>query len=248
MISRVSENHKLLIHHASALLSIGLRIAMRNQPGWTLLEEPQECLEQLIEERFREPAQDEEFADVVVTDYHSAMQYWVERRDLLRASRGRNLLRIVMVTNVQREHLVREALAGGVEGYLSDLVSIAELCSAVREVAHGRRHVSGCIAHLLAQGIAQPGLTSREVEVLRLITIGRPNKCIARELDIASGTVKSHVRSILSKLEVGSRTEAAHVAQARGLVPSEEDAQAPASSLLPVPAYRPLQMTEFVAG
>ena len=61
-------------------------------------------------------------------------------------------------------------------------------------------------------------LTSREDEVLRLLAKGLSNKSIARELDIAAGTVKVHVKSIMSKLDASSRTEAASIATARGLV------------------------------
>jgi two-component system NarL family response regulator len=70
----------------------------------------------------------------------------------------------------------------------------------------------------MADSLTRATLTSRETEVLRLITIGEPNKAIARQLQIAVGTVKSHVSAIMAKLGAASRTQAAGIAASRGLV------------------------------
>jgi two-component system NarL family response regulator len=70
----------------------------------------------------------------------------------------------------------------------------------------------------LTQVVVRARLTSREGEVLCLLAKGMSNKSIARVLDIADGTVKSHVKSIMSKLGASCRTEAASIATERGLV------------------------------
>ena len=73
----------------------------------------------------------------------------------------------------------------------------------------------------MAESLTRATLTSRELEVLRLVVIGQANKLIARELDIELSTVKSHVSAIMSKLGARSRTEAARIASSRGLVDEE---------------------------
>jgi DNA-binding NarL/FixJ family response regulator len=230
MFNQASIVRRVLVHHCSPLLAAGLRVAMLNQPGWRLLPELTDPLNVLIEERCREPEREDDVPDVVLTDYECGMQYWLARRERLLSPCSRSGPRIVLVTNVHLEYQVREAIASGIEGYLGETTSIQELVTVVREVSQGRRYVSGNVAHLLAAGLAQPDLSLREIEVLRLISLGRPNKIIARELAIAAGTVKSHVRSILAKLEVATRTEAAHVAQSRGLVSHQSGVGARASA------------------
>jgi two-component system NarL family response regulator len=74
------------------------------------------------------------------------------------------------------------------------------------------------VAAKLASQVSGERLTTREMEILALIAPGRSNKAIARELDISEGTVKTHVKSILQKLEATSRTEAVSIGAKRGLV------------------------------
>ena len=74
----------------------------------------------------------------------------------------------------------------------------------------------------IAEHAAEESLSPREIEVLRLVVAGCANKIVARELDIALGTVKVHVKSIMTKLGARTRTEAAAVAQRRGLIGREE--------------------------
>ena len=69
----------------------------------------------------------------------------------------------------------------------------------------------------------QPALTRREGDILRQMMLGRSNKRIAIELTVAIGTVKTHVKSILDKLDAASRTEAAAIAQRRGILQEERE-------------------------
>jgi DNA-binding NarL/FixJ family response regulator len=106
---------------------------------------------------------------------------------------------------------------------------IAELVQAIRHAAQGEVHLSSGAAARLIQEMRSPTnqlpLTDREREVLRELAIGRTNKEIARSLNIALTTVKSHVRAILDKLGVDSRTQAAlHAVRSR--IVAEDDLQA----------------------
>jgi DNA-binding CsgD family transcriptional regulator len=98
------------------------------------------------------------------------------------------------------------------------LSSIDELLLCLKTVASGRTYVCQAAAQHVANSIIQPTLTSREEGVLQLLALGFCNKLIAKELGIAVGTTKAHVRAIMSKLDAATRTEAARVAAERGFL------------------------------
>lgn len=126
--------------------------------------------------------------------------------------------RLLALCPQAREHFVGKALRSGVHGLLRSSCTIQELIHAVYVLAKGARYVCPEIAQHMATTLHREALTSREAEVLRLLSRGRCNKTIARDLGIAVGTVKTHVKSILVKLDASSRTEAASIAAEKGLV------------------------------
>ena len=93
-----------------------------------------------------------------------------------------------------------------------------ELIQAIRKAAAGRRHIPAELAARLADRMSRAQLSTRELDVLRLLVGGKRNREIASVLDITEGTVKLHVSSILGKLGVVDRTEAVTVALQRGIV------------------------------
>jgi DNA-binding NarL/FixJ family response regulator len=115
----------------------------------------------------------------------------------------------------------REALERGIKGLLLLSADPAELLAAARRVFLGNRYVMPEIAARVAEHVCSESLTVREHQILEFLSDGRCNKTIANELGIAVGTVKTHVKAILSKLNVSSRTQAVVVASRRGLVRSE---------------------------
>jgi NarL family two-component system response regulator LiaR len=134
---------------------------------------------------------------------------------------------VVILTSVDEEDAaVVRAIQGGAIGYVLKSANIAELMHIIRSAAEGKVCLSPRAAARLIQEMRSPTtqvrLTDREREVLRRMAIGRTNKEIARSLDIALTTVKSHVRSILDKLGVDSRTQAAlYAVQSHMLTPDE---------------------------
>ena len=92
------------------------------------------------------------------------------------------------------------ALQAGAMAYLVKSVQREELMRAIRKAAAGQRHIPPEVAARLADRVSRSQLSTREVEVLRLLVGGRRNREIARSLDITEGTVKLHVSSILGKL------------------------------------------------
>jgi two-component system, NarL family, response regulator len=123
----------------------------------------------------------------------------------------------VLSTYVSDEEIYA-ALQAGAMAYLVKSVSRDELMQAIRKAANGLRHIPSEVATRLADRMSRANLSGRELDVLRLLVKGRRNREIASALDITEGTVKLHVSSILGKLGVADRTEAATVALRRGIV------------------------------
>jgi DNA-binding NarL/FixJ family response regulator len=131
---------------------------------------------------------------------------------------GAPRMRAVLIMDGSQPHRVREAITGGACGFVGKTSDAQEIRSALSAAAEGRRYISAVSAAHLADALAQEDLTLREMQVLALLAQGHCNKDIARSLDVSLGTVKTHVRSIMSKLGARSRTEAVHKAYRLGLV------------------------------
>lgn len=126
--------------------------------------------------------------------------------------------RVIVLSTYVSDEEIYSALQAGAMAYLVKSVARDELMQAIRKAAVGKRHVPLEVADRLADRMSRATLSLRELDVLRLLVKGRRNREIATALDITEGTVKLHVSSILGKLEVTDRTEAATVALRRGLV------------------------------
>ena len=139
--------------------------------------------------------------------------------EVLRGLRAAQLdARVVMITVSDRAADLVAALQAGADGYLLKDMEPEAMMAALRDAAAGRIVVSEQLTHLLAAALrgdnrphnaAAAGLTEQEARILEKIAAGLSNKLIGRELDIAEGTVKVHVKHILRKLELRSRVEAA---------------------------------------
>jgi len=122
-------------------------------------------------------------------------------------------IKIIAMTSFEEEELVQGVLAAGAISYLLKNVSSDELAKAIRYAVSGRSTLSPEAARVLIQATrpteeATLDLTEREMEVLTLVVQGKSNRQIADTLVISIATVKAHISSILSKLQVSSRAEA----------------------------------------
>ena len=133
--------------------------------------------------------------------------------------------KVIALTSFATDDKVFPAIRAGAAGYLLKEAEPAELAEAIKKVHRGESILHPNIAARLMQDVAaatprahRTDLTRRELEVLRLIAQGMSNRQIASELSVAEKTVKTHVSSVLSKLGVADRTQAALMAVREGWV------------------------------
>jgi two-component system, NarL family, response regulator len=126
--------------------------------------------------------------------------------------------RIIVMTSFESEQNIRQALRAGAKAFLVKGAHPQQIREAIRRVARGESFIPPEIGFKLAESMSHPELSNRETEVLQYLAGGRSNKEIGRILYISEGTVKHHVKSILSKLDAMGRTEAAAIAARRGLI------------------------------
>ena len=126
--------------------------------------------------------------------------------------------RIIVLTTYAGDAQAAAALKAGASGYLLKNLVRKDLIETIRAVHAGKRRVPPEIAMGIAEHVADDALSGREIEVLRRVAAGKSNKLIAVELDIAEGTVKTHMKSILPKLDASDRTHAVMIALRRGIL------------------------------
>ena len=126
--------------------------------------------------------------------------------------------RVLMLTTYDGDEDIHRAMAAGASGYLLKSIPSIQLEAAVRAVIEGCQYLPPAVAERVAERAAFQALTASELEILALIARGLSNKDVASVLVANEFTVKAHVRNILAKLGVETRTEAAILAVQRGLV------------------------------
>ena len=191
------------------LIREGIASVLEDQPDMRLVGEAtngQEAVEGF--RRYR--------PDVTLMDLRMNTMNGVEATRAIRAEFPN--ARIIVLTTFDGDEDIYRALQAGARGYLLKGMDTEELLSAIRTVHSGKSRIPASVAERLAERMNTPGLTDRETEVLRLIVGGNSNKEIAAALFISEATVKTHINSLLSKLGVSDRTQAATTALQRGIV------------------------------
>jgi len=129
--------------------------------------------------------------------------------------------RFIVLTTYDGDEDIYRALKAGAKAYLLKGMTTEELIAAIRAVHAGKSHIPQAIAEKLAERMGIEELTPREMDVLEQIVAGKSNKEIADALGVSEATVKTHINSLLGKLGVTDRTQAATAAIRRGIVPFE---------------------------
>jgi DNA-binding NarL/FixJ family response regulator len=138
-------------------------------------------------------------------------------------------LPVIILTGAEEPQKIQQVLAAGASGFIPKSSTPAVMLSAIRLVLSGGTYIPPQMLSAAAEpspaqaasGLrehAQAQLTERQMQVLRLLSEGKPNKLICRELSIEEGTVKAHIATIFRVLDVVNRTEAATVARKLGLL------------------------------
>jgi DNA-binding NarL/FixJ family response regulator len=126
--------------------------------------------------------------------------------------------KIIVLSTYSGDVQVLHAIKAGARGYIVKGHVHRELLNAIRSVHAGHKRIPPEIAAELAEHAADDSLSSREIDVLRLVAAGNANKQIADKLSIEETTVKSHISSILSKLSANDRTHAVTIGLQRGII------------------------------
>jgi two-component system, NarL family, response regulator LiaR len=206
---------RLLLVDDHAVVRQGLRMFLSLDPDFEIVGEAADGNAALKLARELQP-------DVVLMDLLMPGMDGIEATGILRKEMPD--IEVIALTSVLEDSSVVGAIRAGAIGYLLKDTEANELIRSIKAAAEGQVQLSPQAAARLMREVRAPespeALTERETEVLRLLAQGQSNKEVARALSIGEKTVKTHVSSILGKLNVSSRTQAALYAVRIGLVES----------------------------
>jgi DNA-binding NarL/FixJ family response regulator len=206
---RQGERIRVRIAHSDPLISAGLAATLEGMREFELV--PSDANLRVVGRMTPRPRP----AHVVIADYDSGM-----RLIALPDSPRRH---VMILTHSDSEAKICHALEQGARGYVLLGGSVADLVDALKSVYRGGIAVGPLVASRIADCMKQQALTRREADILRQMMLGMSNKAIASKLTLAVGTVKTHVKSILEKLDASCRTEAVSIAQRRGILREEDE-------------------------
>src|SRR3954451_4519189 len=225
------ESVSVLIADDQALVRAGFRAILETQPGITVVGEAHDGRDAVHLARHRRP-------DVVLMDIQMPDLDGIEATRRILAEAGDHPVAVLMLTTFDLNEYVYEALRAGASGFLLKDVLPEQLVAAVRVVAAGDGLIAPTITKRLIEQFARSAppstpppalesLTPREVEVLTLVARGLSNREIADELVLSEATVKTHIKRLLSKLDVRDRVQAVVLAYEAGLVTPGDAARQP---------------------
>ncbi|MGC1550994.1 MAG: response regulator transcription factor [Rhodanobacter sp.] len=207
--SAVADKIHVLLADDHVTVREGLAAIIGRQPDMTVVGEAATGREAVDLWRKRRP-------DVVLLDLRMPVLDGVKAMEEIRQIDAS--ARIIVLTTFDTDSDISRAITAGAKGYLLKDAQREELLECIRKVHAGEICIPPVLVAKLAAGMSSETLTSRELDVLKLLVRGKSNKEIGTGLFISETTVKSHLRSVFAKLHVLSRTEAITVACRRGLV------------------------------
>lgn len=193
------------------VMRMGLVTATNGEPDMEVVAEAENGVEAVIAYRSLHP-------DVVVMDLRMPKQNGLETIKLLRSEFGD--ARVLVFSNYASGDEVYEAFKAGACGFVVKEMALERLLEAIRKIHQGEQYIPAEISTRM-NGRVLSQLSPRELEVLRLLARGLSNKEIGAALEVVEGTIKIHVKNILSKLGVSDRTQAILAAVKRGIIQLE---------------------------
>jgi NarL family two-component system response regulator LiaR len=212
----MSETIRILIADDHAVVRKGLHTLIQGEPDMALAGEAADGIEVVLKARALQP-------DVILLDL------MMPRQDGLAAiqqiKQENPTARILVLTSFAEDDKVFPAIKAGALGYLLKDSTPEQLLQAIRAVHEGKSSLDPTVAVKVIRELNRPSnlplsadpLTEREIDVLKLVAQGRTNQEIAQALVISERTVGNHINSILSKLHLANRTQAALYALREGL-------------------------------
>lgn len=208
-MSNGSVQIRILAVDDHALVRQGIAVLVGTQPDMTLVAEASNGREAIQQFRTHRP-------DITLMDLQMPE---MNGFDAMVAIRGEFPdAKIVVLTTYKGDVQILRALKAGAQGYLLKTTFHKELVQTIRAVHAGKKALSPEASYEIAEHATDDALTPAEIAVLRLIAAGNANKQIADQLSITEETVKSRVKSILSKLGANDRTHAAMIGFKRGII------------------------------
>jgi DNA-binding NarL/FixJ family response regulator len=154
--------------------------------------------------------------DVTLMDQRLPSATGIETMTAIRGEFPR--AKFIMLTSFDGDIEIQKALRAGALAYVLKSIEKNELLDIIRKVHSGRKCIPANVATRLAEHLGHEELTTRELDVLRLICSGLRNKQIAGDLGISETTVSFHIKNVVDKLQANDRTHAVTVALRRGLL------------------------------
>lgn len=200
---------RVLVVDDHPLLREGVAAMLLGKSDLAIVGEAGDGREALVKFRELQP-------DVTVMDLHMPLMSGIDAMLAIRLEAPK--ARIVVLATLSGDVLATRALKAGAHAYVLKERVREDLPDIIRAVHSGKKRIEPEVALQIADYASDPPLTSREIEILRLVANGNSNKLIAKALCIGDETVKTHVRNIISKLGVRDRTHAVTLALRRGII------------------------------
>jgi two-component system, NarL family, response regulator len=191
------------------LLREGIATLVATQPDLQLVAEAASGQEAIEQFRLHQP-------DVTLMDVQMAGMSGIEAIIAIRAEWP--AAKIIVLTTYAGDVLAQRALKAGAHAYVLKGSIRKEILDTIRDVSQGIKRIEPNVAADLARHQSDASLTPREIEVLSLVAAGNSNKLIAARLKINEETAKTHIKSILAKLDANDRTHAVILGLRRGVI------------------------------